>query len=98
MLIETVRFALSRHLRAMSTGIYFVLFLSLGILWMAAAGGAIPNATVSFGAGKVHINGPYALFESISLMSCFGLLIMSAISGRAGYQDFEDRIYSFFFT
>jgi ABC-2 type transport system permease protein len=98
MLTEILRFELSRHLRAISTRIYFLLFAALGFLWMTAAGGALPNASIGFGAGKVFINGPYALFESISTMTYFGLLVISAIAGRAAYQDFDDQIHSFFFT
>ena len=83
---------------ALSTRIYFLLFAALGFLWMTAAGGALPNASVTFGGGKVFINGPYALFESISVMSYFGLLVISAIAGRAAYQDFDHQTHSFFFT
>ncbi len=98
MLAEILRFELFRHLRALSTRIYLFLFAALGFLWMTAAGGALPNASVRFGGGKVFINGPYILYESISVMTCFGLLVISAIAGRAAYQDFDQQTHSFFFT
>lgn len=98
MLTEILRFELSRHLRAISTRVYALLFAALGFLWMMAAGGGLPNASVNFGGGKVLLNGPYALFESISVMSYFGLLVISAIAGRAAYQDFDHETHPFFFT
>jgi ABC-2 type transport system permease protein len=98
MLTEIFRFELVRHLRAISTRIYVLIFAALGFLWMTAAGGALPNASVNFGGGKIFINGPYALFETISVMTYFGLLVISAIAGRAAYQDFDHQTDSFFFT
>src|SRR5580692_6443700 len=95
---EIFRFELVRHLHAISTRVYMLLFAALGFLWMTAAGGALPDAQVSFGGGKILINGPYALFISISVMTFFGLLVISAIAGRAAYQDFDHRTESFFFT
>src|SRR5579863_2048376 len=86
MLTEILRFELSRNARALSTRIYIVLFAVLGFLWMSAAGGALPNASVNFGGGKVYMNGPWAIFESITVMSYFGLLVISAIAGRAAFQ------------
>ncbi len=98
MLTEIFRFEFARHIRALSTRVYLLLFAALGFLVMTAAGGALPNASVSFGSGKVLINGPFALFEVISGMSYFGILVISAIAGRAAYQDFDHRTESFFFT
>ncbi|HEY3565803.1 MAG TPA: hypothetical protein VGL96_12420, partial [Casimicrobiaceae bacterium] len=44
-----------------STWVYFAIFAALAILWVAAAGGAIQGAVVSFGSGKVWVNSPYAI-------------------------------------
>ncbi|HSU43304.1 MAG TPA: hypothetical protein VLN42_03720, partial [Casimicrobiaceae bacterium] len=44
-----------------STWVYFAIFGALAMLWMAAAGGALRNAAVSFGSGKIWIDSPYAL-------------------------------------
>ena len=44
-----------RRLKATSTWVYFVLYAVLGGLWMAAAGGALSSAGVSFG-DKIYIN------------------------------------------
>ena len=56
MLIEIYRFELTRHFQTLSTRIYYLLFLALGALWMTASGGALPDASVSFGGGKILIN------------------------------------------
>ena len=93
-----IRFDLSRHLSALSTWVYFVILGALSYLFMAASTGAFTGVTVAFGGGKVLSNSPYALSAMISLLSYFGLLIISAIMGKAAFQDFEARTHSFFFT
>lgn len=99
MLTAIVRFELARHVRAMSTYVYFLLFGGLAFLMMMAAGGAIPQVNFVFGEGeKVLVNAPYALTEMISMLGCFGLLVTAAVAGRAAYQDFEHRTDPFFFT
>jgi hypothetical protein len=92
------RFELARHLRAISTFVYFLLFGSLGFLLMMAAGGAIRGAYVNFGGEKVLVNSPYALMMLIAILGCFGLLVTAAVAGRAAYQDFDHGTDPFFFT
>ncbi len=67
-------------------------------MWVAAAGGIIKSAVVSFGSGKVWINSPYAIAQTVSFLGMFGLSIIAAIMGRAVQQDFEYRVEHFFFT
>src|SRR6202000_137434 len=62
------------------------------------AGGAFQSADVVLGGGKVMLNSPYTLAEFISLLSYFGLLVVSAITGKAAFQDFEYQTHSLFFT
>jgi hypothetical protein len=93
-----VRFDLGRYLRANSTWIYFVILGTLSYLFMAASTGAFQGVTVALGGGKVMSNSPFALSAIISVLSYFGLLIVSAIMGKAGFQDFESNSHSFFFT
>jgi ABC-2 type transport system permease protein len=97
-MIPIVRFDLARHLRAISTYIYFLLLVGIAFLLMITAGGAFQSASVTMGGGKVFVNSPYSLAEFISLLSYFGLLIISAITGKAAFQDFEYNTHSFFFT
>ncbi len=99
MLTTIVRFELGRHFRSISTYVYFVLLAGIAFLLMSAAAGAFASASVVTGVGgKVMANSPYSLAGFISLLSYFGLLIISAITGKAAFQDFEHNIHSFFFT
>src|SRR5580704_19222483 len=97
-MIPIVRFDLARHLRAISTYLYFLILAGIAFLLMITAGGAFQSASVVMGGGKVYVNAPYSLAGFISLLSYFGLLIISAIAGKAAYQDFEYNTHSFFFT
>jgi len=97
-MIPIVRFDLARHLRAISTYVYFLILAGIAFLLMITAGGAFQSASVTMGGGKVFVNSPYSLAEFISLLSYFGLLIISAITGKAAFQDFECNTHSFFFT
>ena len=91
-------FEFRTRLRLLSTWVYFIVFFALAMLWMAAAGGLFKDASVSFGSGKVFVNSPYGLAQTMSLLGLFGTTVMAAIMGRAVQQDFEYRTQSFFFT
>ncbi|HML17671.1 MAG TPA: M1 family aminopeptidase [Bryobacteraceae bacterium] len=97
-MLTIVRFELSRHFRAISTYVYFTLLAALAYLLMITAGGTFQSVNVVLGAGKVVLNSPYTLAVFISLVSYFGLLIVSAIAGKAAFQDFEYQTHSLFFT
>ncbi len=97
-MLPIIRFDLAQYLRATSTWIYFIVLGSLGYLFMAASTGAFEGMNVSFGGGKILSNSPYALGGMIALVSYLGLLVISAITGRAAFQDFESNSHSFFFT
>nr|HET7859156.1 ABC transporter permease [Caldimonas sp.] len=86
-----------RRLKATSTWVYFVLYAVLGGLWMAAAGGALSSAGVSFG-DKIYINGPSALALTIGILGFIGITVIGSVSGRAVQQDFEAGIHPFFFS
>jgi hypothetical protein len=64
------RFELTTRLRRISTWVYFAVFFALAMFWIAAAGGSIPHAIVSFGSGKVWINSPYAIAQTVSVLGC----------------------------
>src|SRR4029077_14091729 len=93
-----LRFDLGRYLSATSTWVYFAVLGGLSYFFMAASTGAFSGISVSFGGGKVLSNSPFALAGFISILSYFGLLVISAIMGKAAYQDFDARTHSFFFT
>ena len=91
-------FEFSSRLKLISTWVYFVVFLALAMLWMAAAGGLLSAANISFGSGKVAVNSPYGIAITTSVLGIFGTTVMAAIMGRAVQQDFEYRTQAFFFT
>jgi len=91
-------FEFRSRLKLLSTWVYFVVFFALAMLWMAAAGGLFKEASVSFGSGKVFVNSPYGLAQTMSFLGMFGAIVMAAIMGRAVQQDFEYRTQTFFFT
>ena len=90
-------FELRQKFRSVSTYVYFLMFFSLAMLWMAAAGGAFSGAVISFG-GKTHINAPTSVSQTITFLGYFGVVIVAAMMGRAIQQDTENNIWHFFYT
>ncbi|MEO8345686.1 MAG: M1 family aminopeptidase [Betaproteobacteria bacterium] len=91
-------FEASTRLRRISTWVYFAVFFALAMFWVAAAGGIIKSAVISFGSGKIWVNSPYAISQTVSFLGMVGLSIIAAIMGRAVQQDFEYRVEHFFFS
>jgi ABC-2 type transport system permease protein len=91
-------FDFGRRLRTVSTWVYFVLYAVIAGLWMAAAGGAISGAGVSFGGDKILINGSNALAIGIAALGFTGIVVIGSVAGRAVQQDFEVGIHAFFFS
>jgi ABC-2 type transport system permease protein len=99
MLKTIAMFELRNGLRRISTYVYFSLFLVLGYLLLITAGGAFPSANMGLGTGgKVVINSPYLLFAFISSLSFYGLLVIAAVMGYSGQQDFQHNTYPLLFT
>ena len=96
--LTIARFEFATRLKRVSTWVYFAVFFALAMLWTAAAGGVIPHAVISFGSGKVWVNSPYAIAQTVSYLGMFGLTVIAAIMGRAVQQDFEYRVEHFFFS
>jgi ABC-2 type transport system permease protein len=86
------------RLKRISTWVYFLVFLAISMTWIAAAGGAISTASVSFGSGKVWVNSPYAVAQTTAFLGIFAMTVIAALMGRAVQQDFEYRSENFFFT
>jgi ABC-2 type transport system permease protein len=97
-LLTIAAFEFRTRTKRISTWVYFAIFFSLAMLWVAAAGGVIPDAIVSFGSGKIWINSPYALAQTVSYLGMLALTVIAAVMGRAVQQDFEYRTEHFFFT
>ena len=97
-MLAIATFEFRTRIRRISTWVYFAIFAALAMLWIAAAGGTIPGAIVSFGSGKVWINSPYAIAQTVAFLGMVSLTVVAAVMGRAIQQDFEYRIEAFFFT
>jgi ABC-2 type transport system permease protein len=97
-LLTIAAFEFRTRTKRISTWVYFAIFFALAMLWVAAAGGAIQGAIVSFGSGKIWINSPYALAQTVSYLGMIALTVIAAVMGRAVQQDFEYRTEHFFFT
>jgi len=91
-------FELRSRLKLLSTWVYFVVFFALAMLWIAAAGGLFKDANILFGSGKVFVNSPFALAQTVAFLGLFGATVMAAVMGRAVQQDVEYRTQAFFFT
>jgi ABC-2 type transport system permease protein len=96
--ITVAMFEIRTRIVRISTWVYFAIFGALAMLWMAAAGGALRNAAVSFGSSKIWIDSPYALAQMFALLGMASLTVIAAVTGRAVQQDFEYRTEAFFFT
>ena len=86
------------RLKRISTWVYFVVFFALAMAWIAAAGGLISSAIISFGSGKIWVNSPYAVAQTTAFLGVFAMTVIAAIMGRAVQQDFEYRSEYLFFT
>ncbi|HKY90489.1 MAG TPA: hypothetical protein VJM11_05585, partial [Nevskiaceae bacterium] len=97
-MLDIAAFELKSRLKLLSTYVYFLLYVVIAAFWMAAAGGAFEDASVSFGSEKVLINGPYALAQMLTLAGFMGVSVIAASMGRAVQQDFEHGTFHFFFS
>ncbi|MEO8383768.1 MAG: hypothetical protein ABI583_00890, partial [Betaproteobacteria bacterium] len=98
MLSKIALFEFKTRAARVSTWVYFLVFFAIAALWIAAAGGLFKEANISFGSGKVFVNSPFAITQTISLLGMFGVIVMAAVMGRAVQQDAEYRSHHFFFT
>ncbi|MBS0319151.1 MAG: hypothetical protein JSR18_01305 [Proteobacteria bacterium] len=97
-MLTIARFEVARRLRQLSTWVYFIVFFALALLWVAAAGGAFRGANIVFASGKVWINSPYAIQQTLGFLGMMAVTVIGAIMGRAVQQDYEYRSETFFFT
>ncbi|MDQ6628100.1 MAG: hypothetical protein M3Z29_06545 [Pseudomonadota bacterium] len=97
-LLAIAWFEFRTRLKLLSTWVYFLVFFALALLWIAAAGGLFKDAAISFGSGKVAVNSPFALAQTVAVLGMLGITVMAAVMGRAVQQDIEYRTTGFFFT
>ena len=89
-------FEARQRLKLMSTWVYFLGFLALTMLWMAAAGGFFKGASVTF--GSQLIDSPRSLMFTTSFLGSLGVIVIAAMMGRSVQQDFEYDMQHFFFS
>jgi hypothetical protein len=99
MTITILLFEVHQRLRRISTYIYFLILLALGMLFMLVSGGAFSGSSVDFGTGgKVLVNSPYALNQIIVYIAVFGVIITASLAGQATFQDVDSNSTAFFYT
>lgn len=96
-MLAILMFELRQKSRSLSTYVYFLVFFSLALLWMAAAGGVFPGVSIGFG-GKVNVNAPVAVFQSITFLGYLGISTVAALMGQATHQDIEHHTWHFFYS
>ncbi|MTV38218.1 ABC transporter permease/M1 family aminopeptidase [Duganella radicis] len=89
-------FEARQRLKLLSTWVYFLGFLALTMLWMAAAGGFFKGASITF--GSQLIDSPRSLMFTTSFLGSLGVIVIAAMMGRSVQQDFEYDMQHFFFS
>ena len=98
---EIFLFELKYRFTRISTYIYFFMFFVFAFFATISVGGAFHGVNVVIGGageGKVLANAPFAVGVLISMLVYFGMLVIAAIMGNAGYRDFQRDTHSFFFS
>lgn len=91
---EFFTFELKLRAKSVSTYVYFLLWFFFSFLSIASEN----FGPVSFGNGKVMLNGPYATaFNDIGI-SLFGIIVIAAIFGPAMLRDFQRDTHQILFT
>src|SRR3984893_4382654 len=92
MFTEFLFFELKLRLRSTSTSVFFLIcFLMMFFEVSVRDFGPI-------GAGKVFVNGPFALTTSYLQLTGFGAILIAAIFGPAILRDFQQDTYQLLFT
>jgi hypothetical protein len=91
---EFFTFELRLRRKSISTYVYFFLWFTFAFLCVASEN----FGPVSFGNGKVLLNGPYAGSINATGISLFGVIIIAAIFGTSILRDFQRDTYQMLFT
>ena len=91
---EFFTFELKLRRKSISTYVYFFLWFMFSFLSVASEN----FGPVSFGNGKVLLNGPYAMTINDIGTSLFGIIVISAIFGTSILRDFQRDTYQLLFT
>ena len=85
-------FELKIRLRSLSTYVYFLIFFLMAFFEVSV------HDFGPIGAGKVLVNGPYALTLTYVQLTGFGAILMAAIFGPSILRDFQHDTYQLVFT
>jgi hypothetical protein len=89
-------FEARQRLKLLSTWVYFGMFFSLAMLWMAAAGGVFKDASSPSAARSSST--PRSVDLTVAFLGCLGVIVIAAMMGRSVQQDFEYEMHHFFFS
>ncbi len=92
-IVEFTRFELKLRLRSPSPYLFALLF---GLLSFAAV--TTDAVQIGGGGGQTLINAPYVIAQMLSIMSVFGILLVTAFAAGAVVRDFDDGAYQLFYT
>ncbi len=85
-------FELKLRFRQISTYVFFALFFFFAMFSVTA------QDFGPIGAGKVYLNGPYALAQYLVQLGAFGMIILAAIFGTSILRDFQRNTFQLVFT
>ncbi|MBV9762137.1 MAG: hypothetical protein JO340_16355 [Acidobacteriaceae bacterium] len=92
--LEFCSFELKFRFKSVSTWVYFAIWFTFAFLCVASEN----FGPVSFGQGKVLLNGPFAnTFNDVGA-ALFGIIIVAAIFGTSMLRDFQRDTYQILFT
>jgi len=86
--------------RKVSTYLYFLLFVGLGLLAVsrASVGHGFLCKLTNAGIGNINANSPFAIHYLIILLSNYGLIFIALIFGNAAYRDFKENTSGLYFS
>jgi len=89
-----------RHrLNQLSTHVYFLIFLGLGLLMMSALGGAFGDNVTILGTGpNTNANSPYTINALTWILGLLGMIFTAPFMGQAVYRDYDSGIHPLTFT
>lgn len=95
--LEVVSFEWRKRQRRILTYVHAVSFFAVGLLFMASAAGFFSSTNVTH-AGKVFVNGPHALFMSVTILGYLSSIVLGAVMGQAVHQDQEHKMSALVMT
>jgi ABC-2 type transport system permease protein len=98
MFSDVFRFELKYRMSKLSTWIYFIIFVGLGLLIINTLAGAFTGARIMITSEKVNLDSPFVNQLLITMFGLFGIFIVASMMGFSIYRDFEYRTYPLFFT